>query len=253
MSDEQHTWDAKHLSAAHHEAADSNGGRCLNSHPPVDYRENKSCSYRWQGYVRAGEKDNLQYYLWPASASLQPPTRGAWDWGHGENYKKASQPFANEAHHIVPDAEFRSAIASVGSGSPLEHEITCLVREGLLEEGYNLNHRVNIIILPMTLAHSRAVGLPKHRLTFTTFHHSAYSKYVRDELDKIFSPMQERVDECPDKRPVYRKCRKQLDGLSALLHERIVEAGRLMKQKLMQGDSLDHIPEQHFEPQTPQN
>ncbi len=250
MSDEQHTWDAKHLNVAHHEAGGIDGGKCLNSHPPVDYRENKSCSYRWQGYVKAGEDDNLKYYLWPKNAPQQPPMPGAWDWGESENYKKGNKPFANEAHHIVPDAELRGAIAAVGTGSPLEHEIKCLVREGLLEEGYNLNHKVNIIILPMTLDHALAVGLPKHRLDFTTFHHSAYSRYVRAELDKIFSPMQEKVAACPDKRPVYRKSRKQIEALSKRLHPRIIKAGLLMKQNLMKGDSLDDIPEEHFKTKT---
>jgi A nuclease family of the HNH/ENDO VII superfamily with conserved AHH len=78
------------------------------------------------------------------------------------------QALPHEAHHMVPNSELRGPIEDVGKDTPLEADLIRLIRGGLLNEGYNLNDKLNMIILPMCLPASKALGLPTHRKTAAT-------------------------------------------------------------------------------------
>jgi hypothetical protein len=189
MSNDQHTWDIKSLPGRHF----SEGGKgCLNRHQK--YTESNPCSHQWQGYQRALDDPGL--YNWPAYESLsvkvrgdkrfvmetfwflarlsRPPEEGEWDLDHEFRNKKrklmknfrtnASTPYWHEAHHLVPNSELRMAIRNVGKGHTLEGPLILMVRGGLMGEGYNLNDKGNIILLPMDRKVSLALGLPRHRI-----------------------------------------------------------------------------------------
>ncbi|WP_158501651.1 AHH domain-containing protein [Vitiosangium sp. GDMCC 1.1324] len=255
MSD-QHTWDIKYLPGKHF----SEGGKgCLNRHQP--FKENDPCSHQWQGYQRALSDKGL--YNWPAYQSLSvevrkkrhffmetfwfiaqkthPPKQGEWDLEYEfKNRKKttmknfrtnASTPYWHEAHHIVPNSELRNAIRYVGEGHKLAGTIILMVRGGLMGEGYNLNDKRNMIILPMDKKVSLALGLPRHRKTRTTRSHKGYSKHVLALLKDVFNPLKEKVEECKGKLPKYKKCRKRIEKISKDLYPKIVEAGEKMKTK----------------------
>jgi hypothetical protein len=223
---------------------DKHPGGCLNAHHSK-YSEGNTCSYRWQAYVKASGSDKARY-TWPSDYGLQPPKPKAWDAGQPGNFQeKSTVPYWHESHHIVPHAELSNAIAAIGKEAPNGAEITAIVREGLLDEGYKLNDKENMIILPMLSIHARAVALPKHRMTPTTFHHAAYSKLVSIELEKIFRPMTKSVDpKKHDSKPDYVASAAKIARLSSKLDRGIKDAGALMKQGKMSGDALDDIPAQ---------
>jgi|GEM_PF-6931230 len=179
----------------------SQGGKaCLNRHES-DYRVGNPCSHRWQARqmgltlrkLESGhEGQNL--YKWPSDIPKQPPAGGNWDL-EGSNFTtSASLPYEFEAHHIVPTNELMSAINSIGKESPLKNEIKILVRKGLMEEGYNLNYMINMLILPMMHDEAFALALPKHKRTVDQFSHHLYSSYVRSKLKAVFADVKKDVD-----------------------------------------------------------
>lgn len=275
MSTDQHTWDIKNLPGKHF----SEGGKgCLNRHQR--YKENDPCSHKWQGYQRALSDKGL--YDWPAyeplsvevrkksflmetfwfvSKRTRPPEKGQWDLAHEfRNRKKrlmknfrtnSSTPYWHESHHIVPNSELRGAIRNVGKEQELEGKLILLVRGGLMGEGYNLNDKSNMIILPMDKKVSLALGLPRHRKTRTIRSHKGYSKNVRTLLDDVFTPLREKAKECKGKLPKYRKCRKQIEKISRELYPKIVKAGKKMKDK-SRSQALDDMHASDFQKNQPE-
>ncbi|MFP2933137.1 AHH domain-containing protein [Pyxidicoccus sp. 3LG] len=267
MSDAQHTWDIKNLPGKHF----SKGGKgCLNRHQK--FKDGDPCSHQWQAYQKA--LSDPDHYNWPAYESLsvevrkksffmetfwfvskltRPPLEGEWDLTYQfKNRKKqtmknfrtnASTPYWHEAHHIVPNSELRGAILNVGKGHKLEGPIILMVRGGLMGEGYNLNDKLNMILLPMDKKVSLALALPRHRKTRTTRSHKGYSKNVRKRLDDIFVPLKEKVEECKGKLPKYKKCRKQIEDVSEDLYPEIKGAGEKMGPR---SKSIDDMPASSF-------
>ena len=170
------------------------GGACLTGH--VSGRDTQgfvtevSCNYRWQAYKQALVQHVL--YDYPAYKSLSdssrrftmrlrfgfkltsPPKEGEWDLSKrrdSKNFRSSCNvPYWHEAHHIIPHGELRDAINAVGTGTEaaIYREI---IREGLLDEKYNLNHKLNMIILPMDKKVARALKLPRHRHTAAYWSH----------------------------------------------------------------------------------
>jgi hypothetical protein len=86
--------------------------------------------------------------------------------------------------------------------------------------------------------HADALGIPRHTKTAKHRSHNSYSKYIRDELNAIFMPMQKEVEDC-NTVPVYRKSKKKIESLSKLAYGNILLAHPAGYQH------LDDIP-QHF-------
>ncbi|WP_163786399.1 AHH domain-containing protein [Myxococcus vastator] len=176
------------------------GKSCLNAHVSP-YQEGKPCSHRWHARVEGAslrkiepghEEENL--YKWPSDMPKQPPAGTTWDLS-GDNFTtSASVPYSFEAHHVVPNEELSIVINSIGKESAKKNEITLLVRKGLMQEEYNLNDRVNMIILPMMRDEAFALALPKHKRTVEQFNHHLYSCYVRKHLKKALAVVKEDVD-----------------------------------------------------------
>ncbi|RKH10869.1 hypothetical protein D7V97_12655 [Corallococcus sp. CA053C] len=275
MSKDQHDWDEKNLTVKHKAIKGSTeGGACLNRHDGSREQNGKgvlkavSCNHRWQGFKKALEEKAT--YNWPAYESLShqktfamalrarsgtrrvPAPNGenkAWDLTEeGKNFRTSCNvPFWHEAHHIVPNNVLKACIANVGDGKPLQVVYVKKVRSGLLKEKYNLNHKLNIILLPMDRSVARALKLPRHRLTAEHRSHRAYSNHVRVRLDKYLRPVQKAVQNHEGPPADYNACKSDIEGLSEELYEKLVSAGRLMASGDMKGDALDEIPGSHFD------
>ncbi|MFP2928407.1 AHH domain-containing protein [Pyxidicoccus sp. 3LG] len=275
MSQKRHNWDAKNLEGKHKPIQGStDGGACLNSHSagrdrpgPDGVLLEHSCNYRWQGFKRA--LDEPRSYNWPRYKSLSEelsrrpsmvllartvgskmkvaaPKQGDWDVGEGgKNFRTSCNvPYWHEAHHIIPDSILSASIAGLGEGTPQKTEYKKMARGGLLDEHYNLNHKLNLILLPMDETISMTLGLPRHRITADVFSHSAYSDKVKRMVDEALRPVQKKLQkhEAPD----YKACKGDLEGISRKLYPLIVLAGKLIKKGRLKGGALEQLPGELF-------
>jgi A nuclease family of the HNH/ENDO VII superfamily with conserved AHH len=214
---------------------------CLTAHYGK-FSLTSTCSYRGQAYTHGttATRADGPVYRWPDKVA-GPPRKSAWDLGVGSNFKeRADVPFPHEAHHIVAYAELANAIAEIGTGTDHEVITRFLVRIGLAEEGYNLNDKLNMIILPVNAAASRALRLPRHLKTKSHRSHPMYSRWIRSELDDIFAPMKKTVQNCKGELPEYRKSRKKIEAISEDVFPRLLTA------QPSGFDHLDSIPNEHL-------
>ena len=279
MSNRQHTEYEERLSGRHQQAGGTEGGACLNRHVP-DWKRNNSCSHRWQGYERAVEdkarynwpryqalaesgakvrtaqglskKGNLfpPWYQAELAAPRKTMKRGVdgkwveagdWDLDHGDNFQsKCYRPYWHEANHVIPNSSLKKAIAEVGAGMHSPGRVTHVVRGRLLEAGYNLNHKGNMILLPMDAEVARALGLPRHRQTAFMRSHRAYSDNVEKELKRIFKQLKRALRQHTS--PPYKDCREALESLSKHLYKQTVAAGEQDR-----AESLDEMDPKRFQ------
>ncbi|MGE3171969.1 MAG: AHH domain-containing protein [Planctomycetota bacterium] len=197
---------------------DTENGACLNAHnssrdQKTGHLTESSCNYRWQGFKQALKDDHLYNGKHP---------KGGKDWDiseKGDNFRSLCKtPYWHESHHIVPHGELRDAISQCGA------VLKPLIRGGLLDEKYNLNHMGNMIILPVDSGVAQAIDLPRHRKTKAHRSHKAYSRYVRGRLDKVFKSirMQEKVHA---EKPDYPGFRQDVESISKAVRPEIVAAG----------------------------
>jgi hypothetical protein len=214
---EAHSWDMQFMKELHKPA-------CLTAHHGK-FTDGNTCSYRWQGYLKAltAKRGTRFVYRWPKNVK-GPRTPGAWDIGVAGNFQeKARKPWPHEAHHIVAYAELANAIIDIGKDAKAEVEVRKKVRRGLAEEKYNLNAKLNMIILPKGKKPSDALGLPKHLKTTRHRSHPAYSKHIRGRLNGAFRPMQEKVEDCGTL-PKYKKSRSKVERISRTTYPEILSA-----------------------------
>ncbi|WP_434388728.1 AHH domain-containing protein [Melittangium boletus] len=256
----------KHMATRGDASTKKDAGACLNRHHGrrnrvTGFLTKSSCNHRWQAFRRALDEDKVKYN-WPAYESIvdhvqktqggktrrtidllsrtgkkikrnRVPSKDAplWDiTAGGKNFQtRCTRPYWHEAHHIVPNGELQGAIAEAGENESLAPEYIGLIRAGLLDKKYNLNHMENMIILPMAKEVAYALGLPRHRVSAGERSHSAYSHQVRMELDKIFKPIQQSVKAHADPPPDYNACKKAIEALSGSFRDQIEAAGKAMK------------------------
>lgn len=87
------------------------------------------------------------------------------------NFTVSQVPWANQVHHVLNHSSLFKIIQSFKN-------IPDVVSQGLLKEGYNINHKDNMIILPTKDCHARLTGLPIHGA------HPTYSGYIYNDLVK---------------------------------------------------------------------
>jgi hypothetical protein len=98
-----------------------------------------------------------------------PANRGAWEIGnpaYPKNFTKGHIPYNHDYHHIMP----MDCILSLGTAN----------LKLLMEEEYNLNAGINLIILPKTEYFARQVQLPYH-----CDDHPEYLEAVKKEIEKV--------------------------------------------------------------------
>ncbi|MCB9881262.1 MAG: AHH domain-containing protein [Planctomycetes bacterium] len=242
-SQEEHLADVE-FELGHHEASGTDGGKCLNRH--IGTRKTDcSCSHMWQGYKRMKDDDSA-LYDWPKYESLSVghrktaikglysstfghcdigknapknlgiPEEGDWDVKDDNFAKVCYLPYWHEAHHIVPNSTLRNVIEATARGTADEGASKRVFRKGMLDEEYNLNHKQNMIVLPMNKIIAKAIGLPRHRLTPEHRSHNKYSNHVKTELERIFSKLKQ--DVVLHKKAKYSPVVSQIKKLSDKLH-----------------------------------
>lgn len=263
----KHAQGVETVRGKHLPVAASDGGACL-ARDTKQFKAQWSCSHRWQALLKAEE--NPGAYNWPAYQSLarrapvqtsasvkdgkmfpawytrwlDPPKEHAWDVGQGENFKdKCYVPYWHNAHHLVPNGALRAAINEVGKTTAKPAEVRLEVRQGLLEVKYNLNHKRNLIILPIDKSVGRALKLPVHLSRARASRHSAYNQSVKSELDQIFSQVTRALRTCDETNPPdYQSLKDQIEALSDHLYSAVRSAGGSGVR------SLEGMPEASFTP-----
>jgi len=247
MSEEQHAWDDANL--VHVKASGVDGGHCLNRHE--GRAKNNSCSHQWQGFKKA--EDFHTDYDWPlyeniaghqmpffvkaekGESSVEWRTVGKpeeGDWDVGKNYPRkingetrvnhqdhCNTPYYHEAHHVIPNSTLRLTIVEMFPDEP----VTRSIRGGLLDEGYNLNHKSNMILLPLGEKVANALRLPRHR-ELAMRSHPTYNDNVATQVKKVLKVNQKNVADC--KLVKYSKMKRDLTNLSEKLFDRIKNAGK---------------------------
>lgn len=166
---EDHLLDTRLLNK-HKKTGGTEGGACLTRH--ISGVSTSSCSHRWQARERAANEDGSYYN------GVRP------DWNVvGGNFKKSEQPYLHQSHHIVPNAILNDGIAEASKSDISVHN---LIRASLLMAEYNLNHKSNMIILPMKPRESNVLRLPRHLRPHERAH-PAYSAMVRLRVQPILN------------------------------------------------------------------
>lgn len=195
--------------------ADGTGGACLNRHEKR--QPNNSCSHIWQAYEKAKAEDPVPMqgvmYNWPKYDSLvgrqynsgsrwskkmqdwfpkglgppdpMGPSAGDWDLTHADNFQSWIKPYWHNAHHIVPNRVLTNVLLKTADKN---QSLYLLLRSGLLGAKYNLNFRVNMIILPMARDVAHALGLPRHLLgAEEPRSHQNYSDLVEARIESCMN------------------------------------------------------------------
>ncbi|MDZ7591859.1 MAG: AHH domain-containing protein [Rubrivivax sp.] len=175
----------KESNKLHDSVGSFDGGACLNGHLSR-WVERDSCSYRWQGIKRAKERAELYNipserswwldesgFRWLSAESVAKGRSGKILKTIAEGIKKGMLkrkvevrnftngflPYSNQVHHVLPNSALRKGIeGATGSKANLIKDIT----DGLLEEPYNINFKINMLILPEGKRESVILGLPTH-------------------------------------------------------------------------------------------
>lgn len=162
----------------------------------------------------------------------------------GKNFSKDSWPYWNHAHHLIPKALFRETIDAVD-----DPDCRDLIRQSLLRAEYNINHHVNVILLPQDLQAARAIGLPRHLImedgpdgldANPKFGHRAYCKNVSRGLKTVIKQFKRACD-----RELAKKCdtssfrlsKERLERLSAQCYASVLSHGETTP-----GDPISTMP-----------
>ncbi|NNE36082.1 MAG: hypothetical protein HKN13_12645 [Rhodothermales bacterium] len=204
--------------------------------------------YNWDKYkslskqtakikTAAYEKDGETVPSW-YSFELKQPAANEWDVGEGKDnfFGPCYEPYWHEAHHIVPNSNLRNAILDFAKDHPAATELVTTVRRGLLKEKYNLNHKVNMITLPLDKEVADAIGLPRHRTTAKHRNHAAYGKNVYNKVTEHLNGLKEQLEE--HEKAGYKSLKKKIDNLSEQLFNQIKKSG---------AESLDEMKADEFD------
>ncbi|WP_224361969.1 AHH domain-containing protein [Hyalangium versicolor] len=263
-SQEQHLKDV--ASAFHEENANTPAGKCLNRH--VSVWKELSCSHRWQAYLRATEDHSL--YNWPKYRRftrenqqlrtdakkdyittskgvqtvypiyptfyrefLDAPKQFDWDVEQTGNFKYSCVvPYYHNAHHIVTNSELRNAINDLTKKFESRvPDANALVRGGLLKAGYNINHKINMIILPMDKVVADELRLPRHLEEVTRKSHPKYSSQIKNRLGEIMNDYASVLDQVAQAgqdhvMPNYALYKTKLETLSTDIYSQITSSTR---------------------------
>jgi hypothetical protein len=220
---------AKHITKAdleklHQPKGGAGGKGCLTRHQGRD--TGNMCSHQWQAKVKA-EGDPHVYDKVATWAVSEPG-----------NYDHFMRPFWHNAHHIVPNGTLNTSIAEAGKDAA---GLRNLIKQGLLKASYNLNDKINMIILPQESWVGIALGLPRHlkgdevgpNEKAEMFSHADYSEMAETKLKPIMDDYKKACKDAMDKAkgkheaPDATLSKKAIEDLSDQLYEAIKSAGKL--------------------------
>jgi hypothetical protein len=272
------------LHEQHRQKNTTENGACLTGHE-ASFRKKKNkvtCNYRYQAYEQANSEPKIKQRLHsyagrttpvptsvyrteaggraPSYYSLELPTPGPGDWDvggpsrpiirksingttlkvpTGMNFSQDTWPYWNNAHHIIPKGLFNQTIANQPTPVPN------VMRKALLMAQYNINHKINMFLLPQDKEVAQILSLARHiQLKYANegvaemcTDHPVYNRLVESLLNTIIIEYKMICDEAkPEghKIPNASLDKKRLENLSTHLMEQIINWG-----KIEAGASLD--------------
>jgi hypothetical protein len=269
MAEDGHAFDTKFLNQ-HVKVKASEGGACLNRHEKK-YIEDNSCSHRWQAYLQA--LNNKFMYNWPVymclaktndnkstfttslwgkkERTIRRPKQNEWNltessWRRKKdssspkkipNFRGNSYvPYQHNAHHIIPNSVLNNCIAESAEYSII---LYTLIRSSLLQAKYNLNEKINMILLPMEKEICAAMGLPRHIAGiegniekgkpvtredfFKNERHDVYSTKIKSQIKDIFQSYAREVDNKKHEKIGPKLDKSKLETISKSIFERLRE------------------------------
>lgn len=250
MAKKNHQATVESVKEAHKKVGAMRGGACLARHISK-YDESNSCSHRWQAYKSASQHkglydwdkyagvkstkgkvrtDRKNGFPWWYRDKLNAPEPHDWDVGRGSNFKeKCYVPYWHNGHHLIPNGVLKESITAVGTDTPSPAKVRLNVKQGLLEAKYNLNYKVNMIVLPMDRAVGKALGMPVHLKAIFERSHGEYSKNVQMNVKQFFLAVRAALaPPCEEKpKPDYGYLKTQLESYSAHLFDAVSSAGAI--------------------------
>ncbi|RKH21516.1 hypothetical protein D7X74_01090 [Corallococcus sp. CA047B] len=264
------------LHKQHRQKSTTEGGACLTGHEAT-FRKKKNkvtCNYRYQAYEQAGSESKIKGRLhdyasrttpvetsiyrtnadgWaPAYYALELPTPapGDWDVGgplkpvmrksiHGKtitipagmNFSQDTWPYWNNAHHLIPKGLFNTLISEQPDNVPN------VMRKSLMMVKYNINHKINMFMLPQDKEVARILGLARHiqlkegdGAPEICTDHPIYNRLVEDTLTGI---VKDYKAICDGAKPEGHKIpdadldKTKLEDLSEHLMNQIIEWGQI--------------------------
>jgi len=226
-------YDKRHTSVGSYD-----GGKCFVGHL-FKHTPNDSCSYRWQGIKRAKESP-APYTTYAAELGKGFGLLATKDNSKIYGFTTGWFPWINAVHHVLPVGVLKDAITSFSKGLS---DLEILIVVGLLNEKYNINFKVNMIILPANFETSRTVGLPTHA---QGDNHSKYSDKIKedvtDALDAVYGSVRSQMSSSSEDHdlPDHEDLKDQLRGISDDYYGKIVAYGKsLQSQQPNDGSDMD--------------
>jgi hypothetical protein len=209
--------------------------------------------------------------LWPACLSVYMPLPRVPDWHlggpatailreridkkttdnviqPGMNFTNMRWPYWNNAHHLISKGRFKATI--IGHGAVMSE----LIQTALLKAKYNINHKLNMLLIPMDKEVAAILGFLRHLqlghddapVRKEKRAHRIYDKMVigmeKSGLNRIIGNYASILTDVEAQRekdkdhdvPDAELDKKKLERLSAILLDWILDEGAVS-----QGDSLD--------------
>jgi hypothetical protein len=153
----------------------------------------------------------------------------------GKNFTKDTWPYWNNAHHLIPKALFLETIEDPNVVP--DPDCQSLIQQSLLRAKYNINHHVNVILLPNDKEPARALKLPRHLVLedgpdglddHPKFNHDAYNRNVLDGLKSVINAYKaacERATEHACETSELTLSKRLLEDLSRQCLEAVLEFG----------------------------
>ena len=156
------------------------------------------------------------------------------------NFTDAYKPYWHNSHHMIPKSLFNKMIDESGTGGGANPECPAIIRSSLLEAKYNINHKINMIILPQDKEVGEILKLPRHLIMVEKgkedevdvvlrkemMSHVQYDDFVKAKLAKVMMDYKEQVADaqCTDPvKPALSK--KRLEDVSLECLRSIVAFG----------------------------
>jgi A nuclease family of the HNH/ENDO VII superfamily with conserved AHH len=123
----------------------------------------------------------------------------------GKNFTKDRWPYWHNSHHLIPKSLLREVINASADGDGVNPLAPSIIRKCLLVAKYNVNHTVNMILLPQDREVGKILGLPRHLILkelagpgldarTEVASHRDYDCFVEERLTKIISDFAARID-----------------------------------------------------------
>lgn len=241
----------------HHFEEGYDGGQCIWG--GFYLYKTHSCSYRYQAFGKAKEdikvynwpaykeatdsgqaietnkKKKLNGYPSWYAAELPAPKEGDWDLEKehfGANFTTSRTPYWNQAHHLIPSASFKGSLTAASEDIAKTRkrdgketltnaaDVLTILEDCLLKAKYNINHKTNMLILPMDNKVSTILRLPKHGGD-TSNNHGTYNRKVQEELASIMDFYREAAESLPDGEHLSERLNQNQKRRLELLSERI--------------------------------